>query len=115
MCRRVYNDFFGFIDYHLPPEFFRAKEKIVRFLAGEKDKKFIVIELAAEPWLPKQLYETSVENQFKNFDLDFFKNTVAYAKATNFGEYYLWGAEWWYWLKVKQGHPEFWEFAKTIF
>src|SRR3989344_4418791 len=115
MYRRVYNDFFGFIDYHLPPEFFRVKEKIIRRLTDEYDKKFIVIELAAEPWLPKQLYETGVEDQFKNFDLDFFKNTVDYAKAANFGEYYLWGAEWWFWLKVKHNMPEFWDFAKIIF
>src|SRR3989344_4349985 len=115
MYRRVYNDFFGFIDYHLPPEFFRVKEKIIRRLTDEYDKKFIVIELAAEPWLPKQLYETRVEDQLKNFDLDFFKNTVDYAKAANFGEYYLWGAEWWFWLKVKHNMPEFWDFAKIIF
>jgi len=48
-------------------------------------------------------------------DLDFFKNTVDYAKAANFGEYYLWGAEWWFWLKVKHNMPEFWDFAKIIF
>lgn len=113
MYRRVYNDFLGQIDYHLSPRFFILKEKIVRFLTGNQSKKFIVVELAMEPWLKKQLYETTMEEQFKFFDLEFFKDTITYAKATGFDEYYLWGAEWWYYLKVN-GHPEIWEEAKKL-
>ena len=115
MYRRVYHDFFGYVDYHLPPEFFRAKEKIIRWLTGDASQKFIVIELAAEPWLPKQLYETTLEEQLEHFDLDFFKNTLDYAKDANFSEYYLWGAEWWYWLKEKNNQPEFWNEARALF
>ncbi|MEK7566947.1 MAG: EamA family transporter [Patescibacteria group bacterium] len=114
MYRRVHNEYLGYVDYHLPPQFFWAKQKLTRWFVGDSAKKYVVIELAAEPWLPKQLYETSTEEQFKHFDLDFFKNTIDYAKATGFDEYYLWGAEWWYWLKTKQSHPEFWDYAKTI-
>lgn len=113
MYRRVYNDFLGNFDYRLPPGFFILKEKLVRFFIGDKSKKFIVVELAMEPWLQKQLYETTLKEQFKFFDLEFFKDTVAYAKATGFDEYYLWGAEWWYYLKVN-GHPEIWEEAKKL-
>ncbi len=113
MYRRVHSDFFGNVDYHLPPGFFILKEKLVRFFINNQDKKFIVVELAAEPWLKKQLYETTTEEQFKVFDLEFFKSTVGYAKATGFNEYYLWGAEWWYYLKVNN-HPEIWEEAKKL-
>ncbi len=113
MYRRVYNDFFGYVDYHLPPGFFILKEKFIRFLIGDKNKKFIVVELAMEPWLKKQLYETTTEEQFKIFDLEFFKSTVNYAKAAGFNEYYLWGAEWWYYLKVN-GHPEIWNEAQKL-
>jgi len=28
---------------------------------------------------------------------------------TNFDEQYLWGVEWWYYLREK-GHPEIWNF-----
>jgi len=113
MYRRVYNNFFGYIDYHLPPHFFILKEKIIRFLLGDYNKKFIVIELATEPWLDKRLGEASINEQFKFFDLEFFKNTIEYAKTIGFGEYYLWGAEWWYYLKVN-GYPEIWEEAKKL-
>ena len=114
MYRRVYNNLFGYIDYRLPPSFFRIKELLTRFLVREP-KPFFVSELAAEPWLSKQLYETSAADHLRHFDLDFFKDTIRYAREAGFPTYYLWGAEWWYWLKKTQGHPEFWEYAKTIF
>ena len=113
MYRRVHNDFFGQIDYHLPPGYFILKEKIIRFLINDYGKKFIVIELAAEPWMQKQIYETPISEQFKFFDYNFFKDTVSYAKETNFGEYYFWGAEWWYYLKIND-HPEIWNEAKKL-
>ncbi len=115
MYRRVHNPTFGFVEYPLPPEFFRLKEKAVRMLTREYEKPYLVIELAAEPWLPKQLYETSPQEQFARFDIDFFSDTIAYAKATGFPAYYLWGGEWWYWLAYEKGHPEFWEYARTLY
>lgn len=113
MYRRVHNKIFGYIDYHLPPGFFILKEKIIRFLINNYQKRFIVVELAAEPWMERQLYETAIEEQLKLFDLEFFKNTIDYAKATNFNEYYFWGAEWWYFLK-QNNHPEIWDEAKKL-
>lgn len=114
MYRRVHQDTLGNFEYPLPPEFFRIKEKITRFLVRDYEKKFIVIELGAEPWLKRQLYETTPEEQFVFFDFEFFKDTIDYAKATGFDEYYLWGAEWWYWLKMKHGDPRFWNEAKRL-
>lgn len=113
MYRHVYNKFFGYIDYHLPPGFFILKERLIRFLLGDYDKKFIVIELAAEPWMQKQIYETPISEQFKFFDYNFFKDTISYAKETGFDEYYFWGAEWWYYLKIN-GYPEIWDEAKKL-
>lgn len=115
MYRRVYNRFFGFIDYHLPPEFFRMKEWFSRAVTGENEKPYIVIELGAEPWLLRQLYETEVKDQLAVFDLPFFKDTISYAKSAGFDEYYLWGAEWWYWMKTRHGDGSFWDYAKTLF
>ena len=113
MYRRVYNEFFGYIDYHLPPGFFILKERLIRFLLDDYDKKFIVIELAAEPWMQKQIYETPISEQFNFFDYNFFKDTISYAKEAGFDEYYFWGAEWWYYLK-QNGRPEIWNEAKKL-
>jgi len=114
MYRRVYNRIFGQINYHLPPNFFILKEKIVRFLLGDYNKKFIVAELAVEPWLKQPFYELSIAQQLKAFDLAYFKDTIQYAKAAGFDEYYLWGVEWWYYLKMN-GHTEIWNEAKKLF
>ena len=113
MYRRVHNKFFGNIDYGLPPSFFILKEKVTRFLLGDYNKKFITIELSAEPWMQKSIYETPISEQFKFFDYNFFKDTISYAKKTGFNEYYFWGAEWWYYLKIN-GYPEIWDEAKNL-
>ncbi len=115
MYRRVHNNIFGYIDYHLPPEFFRLKEQLVRFMLGDQQKPFLVAELAAEPWMTKQLWETDPKVQLTFFDEPFFEDTIEYAKRTGFDEYYLWGVEWWYWLKVKHDNPVFWVRARQLF
>ena len=114
MYRRVENRYFGNIDYNLPPEFFRLKEAFSRFMAKKPDQKYLVIELGAEPWLHHQLYETDIQDQLAVFDLPFFKDTIRYANETGFDEYYLGGAEWWYWMKEKHNMPEFWDYAKSV-
>lgn len=112
--RRVYNRIFGQIQYYLQPEFFRVKEAFTRFVTRDFEKKYIVVELGAEPWLEHQIYETPLADQLKVFDLPYFKDTITYAKETGFDEFYLWGSEWWYWMKVRQNTPEFWNYAKSV-
>ncbi|MBU6414893.1 DMT family transporter [Patescibacteria group bacterium] len=118
MYRRVYPKFigsiFGVIEYPLSPSYFRLKEKFVRWVIGDAQKKFIVVELQAEPWEPVSLSQVSYEEQIKNFNRDYFVKTIAYAKETGFNEYYLWGSEWWYWLKEKHNDSSMWGEAKNI-
>lgn len=115
MYRRVYHHIFGYVDYHFPPAFFRIKTFIVRVLTGDTKKRYIVSELAAEPWLSRQIYETEPEEQFLVFNSAFFNDTIVYAKTAGFDEYYLWGAEWWYWLGKKHNNWEMWKEAKSLF
>ena len=53
MYRKIYPQFIGrftgVFEYPLPPGFFRFKEKLARFMTGEPDKRFIVVELQSEP------------------------------------------------------------------
>ena len=48
-------------------------------------------------------------------DLERFQKNIKFAKKTGLDEFYLWGAEWWYWLKTKHDKPEIWEEAKKLF
>lgn len=120
MYRNVYIDtigiswLFGNINYPFNPNYFRLKEKIVRYYLDDYNKKFIVSELQAEPWSKVALEKISYEKQTDLFSPAFFDDTVKYAKKAGFDEYYLWGAEWWYYMKEKYGDTRYWEIAKSI-
>lgn len=113
MYRWVWNKYLGSYKYPIPPGFFRAKERLVRLFVGQQ-KPFIVIELQGEPWTHKQVYEISLEDQLKLLNFNEFIATINYAKQTGFSEYYLWGAEWWYSLKMNHNHPEYWDYVKQL-
>lgn len=112
MYRIVWNKYTGYVKYPLPPKFFWLKANLVRLF--EPKKPIIVSELQAEPWGPKQIYEMSLAEQSKSMNLKQFYDNIEYAKKVGFPEVYLWGAEWWYWLKVKHNQPQIWEAAKTV-
>ncbi len=97
----------------LPALVYRAKERIMELLYGPKPT--FLIELSLEPWLVEPTGKASLETQLARMDVTKFDEIVAYARQTSFDKQYLWGAEWWYYLKTKQGHPEFWEKAKRLY
>ena len=74
----------------------------------------MVVELQAEPWGPTLLYDSPMSEQQKTMNLDRFKSNIEFAKKTGLDTFYLWGGEWWYWMKTTQGHPEFWDYAKKL-
>ncbi|MBX4210422.1 beta-galactosidase [Candidatus Parcubacteria bacterium] len=102
----------GFSRYPIGPGFFRAKQNILDLLGYKKPR--ILVELAAEPWLPQAIIDTPVETQLSRMGIDKLNEMIDFASKTGFETQYLWGAEWWYWLK-SQGHPEYWERAKVLF
>lgn len=78
----------------------------VRFHHG---KPSFIHELQAEPWGPKNIWEMDLDEQFKSMSLTQLKENLRQAKATNLRPIDLWGAEWWYWLKVTHNRSEFWD------
>ena len=75
----------------------------------------VCVELQAEPWGPKLLYDSPLEEQQKTMGLEQFKKNIEFAKDTGLKEFYLWGPEWWYWMQEKQGDSSIWEEAKKLF
>ncbi|OIO47108.1 MAG: hypothetical protein AUJ31_00400 [Parcubacteria group bacterium CG1_02_39_15] len=102
----------AYIYYPLPPVFYWRKAQLIEKIF---DKKVIVGELQAEPWGPKLLDESPLEEQEKTMNKDRFKSNIEFAKKTGLDEFYLWGGEWWYWLKTKQNQPEIWQEAQKLF
>jgi len=114
MYKTVWNKFFGVWRYPLPPVFYYLKAK--RINKQYDLRKIIVSELQAEPWFPvdQDITYVSLYDQFNSFSLKDFENNLEYVKAAGFGESYLWGVEWWYWLAKVKDRPEFWRQAITI-
>ena len=97
----------------LPALFYRAKERMVELLYGKKQT--FLIELSLEPWLIEPTVDAPLEEQLLRMDINKFNEIIAYARQTSFDTQYLWGAEWWYYLKEKRGHAEFWDAAKELY
>ena len=113
LYRKLWSNRFGYITYPIGPNFFRFKEMLVRLLTHQKN--FVVIELQGEPWAPGSLSTVSLEEQWKTMNAEQLLENVRYARQVGFSDVYLWGAEWWYWLKEKKETPALWNAAKEVF
>lgn len=112
--RQVWNDQFktyASYDPWISPMFYYRRAELIKTLFG---KKAIGIELQAEPWCPNSVMHTSIEEQQQTMSLAQLKKAINFAKDTGIDTYYLWGAEWWYWMKNKQNHPEYWQEAQKV-
>ncbi len=103
----------SYIHYPIEPGFFRFKRNIAKLFA--RPKKWMVIELQAEPWGPMPFQYLSVEERAMTMDLEKFKKIIEFARKTGFKEFYLWGAEWWYWEKEINDNDGLWEEARGLY
>ena len=116
MYRKVWshiNNIYGFY-FNMPllPVHYWRKAQIIKKIFG---KNVINIVLQAEPWAQKLFYDVPLEEQEKTMNLEQFKKNIEYARETGLNEFYLWGGEWWYWMKEKHERPEIWNEAKKLF
>ncbi|MBZ9569829.1 hypothetical protein KJA16_02835 [Patescibacteria group bacterium] len=101
-----------YVRYPFPPVFYWRKAQIIRKLFN---KKVICVELQAEPFGPKLLYDSPIEEQEKTMNSEQFKKNTEFAKKTGLDTFYLWGSEWMYWMKEIQNRPGIWNEAKQLF
>jgi hypothetical protein len=104
---------FGPIRYPMGPGLFRAKQNVLEFFMGEK--RTMLIELGLEPWLPKPIVHASLEEQMNRMGYDKFTEAIDFAKRTGFDEQYLWGAEWWYYMRTVHNDSRYWDRARELF
>lgn len=113
LYRIVWNDYFGYMHYPISSVVYRLKAAVIMFITGID--KIIIIELQAEPWGPEIIIDTPLEEQYKSMNVEQFRENIEYVKKVGFAEAYLWGGEWWYWLKTVKGDDDIWQEAKKIF
>ena len=113
MYRDTYSKFLkSYVHYPITPAFFRFKKNLASWFASPKS--WIVLEMQAEPWGPKSYQELSQAERDRTMNLEKFKDMIEFGRQTGFRQFYLWGAEWWYW-EMSQGRPEVWEYARSLF
>jgi len=111
--RRVwFKEFKTRVSYPFKPIYYWRRAQIIKKFFN---KKVICGELQAEPWCSVLLYDCSLEEQRKTMDLEQFQKNINFARKTGLDEFYLWGSEWWYWMKEKQNKPEIWDEARKLF
>lgn len=111
MYRITWDQNFGYWYYPLSPRFYKQKAQVVAPFVD----RLIISELQAEPWFRTFIYSVPLEEQAKSMNVDLFKKNVDFAKRTGFDDTYLWGVEWWYWLKTNHNDSKIWNEARTLF
>jgi len=96
----------------IPASFYVLKAWLVDKIL---EKEVFVGELQAEPWVDGELEEVSIEEMEKTLTLDQFRRNLAFAKRTGMNTFYLWGSEWWYYMKITHNQEDFWEEARSVF
>lgn len=108
-----WNEFMGEFRNPFLPGFYSFRVNILNmFTKGNKEA--IIAELALEPWLDKPIIKEQTEVQIRRMSPEKFEHVIEFAQKTGMKTQYLWGAEWWYYIKL-QGEDWYWEKAQELF
>lgn len=110
LYRLVWNPWIGFMIYPLQPSVYRARVASLKPFVEE----VYVSELQAEPWFHRPIEALSIEDQHQMFSPRMLRENVAFAKRIDVPLIDLWGAEWWWYMKM-HGDDSLWEEARKVF
>ncbi len=113
LYRIVWNDKLGYVHYPISSLFYRFKAAFITYFTDVD--KIIIVELQGEPWGPKNILEMPLEEQYESMNAEQFRRNIDFVSNVEFSEAYLWGGEWWYWLKTVKGDDSIWKEARKIF
>jgi hypothetical protein len=102
-----------YFEYPIPAWYYAFRAGFTELTRG---RPVFVHELQTEAWTPESFggnKKSPIKEQYKSMNADMLKDRLAYGKATGMRSYYVWGVEWWYWLKTTQNEPALWDTAKT--
>jgi len=111
MYRTTWNSVFGYFYYPLPPVHYSKKAEFVAPFVNE----VIVTELQVEPWVPSTILTTTLDEQYRSMNPKRFESNIDFARRTGFSEVYLWGVEWWAWLRDVHEEPAMWNAGRDVF
>lgn len=99
-----------YFEYPLPAWFYASLAGGGEIMTGNT---MIIHELQTESWLPEgfDMETAPIEELYKSLNPERLKHRINYGVATGMKTIYLWGPEWWYYMKVKRGEPALWDTA----
>jgi hypothetical protein len=111
--RVVYNPMFGYFRWFTPPSFYWLRAFLIKRISPLE--RVIVAELQGESWHTGEgLTEMTLEQHNKSLSLKQLKKNIEFTRRAGFDEAYLWGAEWWYFMKTEKEYDGYWEEAKKL-
>ncbi len=101
-----------YFEYPLPAWFYSALAGGGEIMTGND---MIIHELQTEAWLPEgfNMKTAPIDEIYKSMNPTRLKNRIKYGVATGMRDVYLWGPEWWLYLKEKRNEPGLWDTAVT--
>lgn len=99
-----------YVEYPFPAWYYGFLAGTEKILTG---KDTIIHELQAEPWPPNEPITSASPTELnKSMNAKILANRFQYGEATGMKTIDLWGAEYWYYAKVKLHDPSMWNVAK---
>ncbi|MCB9798908.1 beta-galactosidase [Candidatus Nomurabacteria bacterium] len=89
--------------------------RIKAWVTGVDMNRFFISELQAEPWFDTgDPTNTPIEVQEKTMDPDRLHKHIEFSRHVGAKRAYLWGVEWWYFMKQVHGDQRYWEIVRDI-
>ncbi len=110
LYRIVWAKYLGYVRWPGLGLFYQLRMLLARRYVGE----VILTELQAEPWTTQDIVKMPLAEQLAQMNPAELAKNIQFAREIGFGHVWLWGVEWWYWLKVAEGHPEVWEYMRQV-
>lgn len=101
-----------YVEYPFPGWFYGFLAGGGKLITG---KELMIHELQAESWAPDgfEIKTAPIDELYKSMNPERLANRFEYAQASGMKRMDLWGAEWWYAMKVNRNEPGLWETAKA--
>lgn len=113
LYRVVHNKTIGYFRWFTPPFFYWIRAELIKKISPLEN--VIVAELQAEGWHKGEgLPELSLEEINKSMSIEQFRKNIEFTRRAGFDEAYLWGVEWWYFMKKERDYDLYWQEAKKI-
>lgn len=108
--REVWTRYIGYFYWPIAPSYYASRARTILPLVD----RIIVSEMQAEPWSQGPIVDFSIDRQRELMNPEKLRSNLSFVRRIGFSEAYLWGIEWWYWMR-EHGYPEIWDEGRRVF